>query len=147
VLDSVSIGDGTRSITYEASMLSKGLDVKILDDFYRLDNGNLGVYIELPVKGEYELDNLILIIEYPQNYPESSPRCFIENLEDGSPHVFSNKEICYMNKKHWKDNYSSYEAGYLIRTWIYGYSSWVHTKNWKMPEANALDYIVKFFEH
>ena len=145
------LGNGTRTIRYEADQMSgvfkltKSIGERDVDvnDFYMLDNGNIGIIIELPVielqtTGRYESKSFKIVIEYVHDYPIAAPKVFIIDPELDpieTPHMYVDGSICYLKAdEDWSNDYTSYEVAQMVKSWIYAYCKWQRKGIWGWAE-------------
>lgn len=110
-------------------------------DFYRLDNGNVGVLITFKTSDLFGEDFDVLL-EYPPGYPETIPNAWVQSPKIASScrHVWKREEgdvkICYLRPSKWESNYTSYDAAAMIKSWIYAYVEWKDSGEWDWEEAH-----------
>ncbi len=85
------LGEGTRTIEYEANQISVVFKMKTAlgerdvdpSDFEVLDNGNIGISIDLPHEvqlqriGKFDSVSYTIEIEYVNDYPLTPPNIYI----------------------------------------------------------------------
>lgn len=142
-----TLGNGTRTIEWEASELSNALGGKFTRyDFIELENDNIGVEFNISTTGPYQIfwkDNTIVrftvLIEYVYSYPDYPPRAWIVEPKiepTESPHMYREGDICYVKAdEDWNSVYTSYEASAWIKSWIYAFCVWVSTGKWYWTEG------------
>jgi ubiquitin-protein ligase len=145
------LGNGIRTIQYEADQMSgafkitKSIGERDVDvnDFYMLDNENIGIIIELPVielqtTGRYESRSFKIGIEYVQDYPIAAPKVFIIDPELDpieTPHMYVDGSICYLKAdEDWSNDFTSYEVALMVKSWIYAYCKWERKGIWGWAE-------------
>jgi ubiquitin-protein ligase len=141
------LGNGRRSIEYEASQLSGVIriptpfgerDVNV-SDFSKLDNGNIGIEIMQPTTGRYQSGDFRFLIEYLHDYPLSPPNVWLisPDPEETFPNLYVDGKIAYLGPNEWSIQYTSYDVGLMIRSWIYACCRWLHTnpRVWDWEEA------------
>jgi ubiquitin-protein ligase len=118
-------------------------------DFYELDNGNIGVVLQISTSGQYALGTFEVVLEFPLGYPDIPPNAWVNNpdLDESCGHVYYTEngqgKICFTADKEWDPRYTSYDAVAMIKSWIFGYCKWEHTGEWGWDEAGFLDYLLK----
>jgi ubiquitin-protein ligase len=114
-----------------------------VDDFYVLDNGNIGIIIELPVielqtTGRYESKSFKIVIEYVHDSPIAPPKVFIIDPELDpieTPHMYVDGSICYLKAdEDWSNDFTSYEVAQMVKSWIYAYCKWERKGIWGWTE-------------
>jgi hypothetical protein len=137
------LGNGDRSIQYEANEIAGAFKLNSGLKFHVMDNGNIGVVLELPVtqlqiEGSFEKIYFIFLIEYVQDYPLSPPKVHIlePNLDPTqTPHMFIDNTLCYLKPdEDWSNSYSSYDVGLMIKSWIFAYIRWKQKGIWGWGE-------------
>lgn len=134
-----------RTVNSELHELMGVFPALTRDDFFYLDNGNIGVKVIYDTTGKYSLGKIHVIIEFPQNYPSAPPHVWIisPKVHPETHHVhkrdkYGHTEICYLRPhKDWHYSYTSYDAAIMVQTWIYAYCKWMKTrrKKWDWKEA------------
>jgi ubiquitin-protein ligase len=76
------LGNGDRSVQYEANEIAGAFKLNSRWKFHIMDNGNTGVVLELPVtqlqiEGNFEKIYFTFLIEYVHDYPLSPPKVHI----------------------------------------------------------------------
>ena len=106
-------------------------------DFYKLDNGNVGVLVYYCL-GDYAVDEFEVLIEFVEEYPADPPRAWVlePEIDRSCPHVFrfdeqSNALLSYVDPSRWESWYTSYDAALMIRTWISAYCNWEDHSVWE----------------
>jgi ubiquitin-protein ligase len=108
-----------------------------------MENGNIGLVLELPVtqlqiEGSFEKIYFTFLIEYVQDYPLSPPKVHIIEPDldpTQTPHMFIDNTICYLKPdEDWSSNYSSYDVGLMIKSWIFAYLRWKQKGIWGWRE-------------
>jgi ubiquitin-protein ligase len=106
-------------------------------------NGNIGLVLELPVtqlqiEGSFEKNYFTFLIEYVQDYPLSPPKVHLIEPDldpTQTPHMFIDSTICYLKPdEDWSSNYSSYDVGLMIKSWIFAYVRWKQKGIWGWRE-------------
>ena len=137
------LGNGDRSIQYEANEIAGAFDLNSGWKFHIMDNGNMGLVVELPVtqlqiEGSFEKIYFTFLIEYVQDYPLSPPKVHvIEPDLDATQnhHMFIDNTICYLKPdEDWPSNYNSYDVGLMIKSWIFAYVRWKQKGIWGWRE-------------
>lgn len=137
------LGNGDRRIQYEANEIAGAFKLNSGLKFHIMDNGNIGVVLELPVtqlqiEGSFEKIYFIFLIEYVQDYPLSPPKVHIiePNLDPTqTPHMFIDNTLCYLKPdEDWSSSYSSYDVGLMIKSWIFAYIRWKQKGIWGWGE-------------
>jgi hypothetical protein len=106
-------------------------------DFYRLDNGNIGVLVyyrpDSYTAGEFEV-----LMEFVEEYPTNPPQAWVlePEIDRGCPHAYryddqGNALLDYIDPSKWESWYTSYDAAVMIRTWISAYCNWEDHGVWE----------------
>jgi hypothetical protein len=125
--------------------ISKSIGERDIDvnDFCILDNGNIGIIIDLSVielqtTGKYESKSFKIGIEYVHDYPLSPPKVFIIDPEldpTETPHMYIDGSMCYLKAdEDWSNDYTSYEVAQMVKSWIYAYCKWERKGIWGWAE-------------
>lgn len=118
-------------------------------DFYELDNGNIGVVLQISTDGQYSLGTFEVILEFPPGYPDVQPNAWVNSpeLDESCGHIYYTEngqaKICFTADKEWESQYTSYDAAAMVKSWIFAYCQWEHTGTWGWKEAGFLDYLFK----
>jgi hypothetical protein len=94
------LGNGDRSIQYEANEIAGVFELNSRWKFHIMDNGNTGLVLELPVtqlqiEGSFEKIDFTFLIEYVHDYPLSPKVHIIEPDLDPAqtPHMFIDNTV------------------------------------------------------
>jgi len=138
------LGNGDRSIQYEANEIAGAFKSNSKWKFHIMDNGNTGLLLELPVTQlqiegrRFEKIYFTFLIEYVHDYPLSPPKVHIlePNLDPAqTPHMFIDNTMCYLKPdEDWSSEYSSYDVGLMIKSWIFAYIRWKQKGVWGWGE-------------
>ena len=137
------LGNGERGVEYEANEIAGAFKLNSRWKFHIMDNGNTGVVLELPVtqlqiEGNFEKIYFTFLIEYVHDYPLSPPKVHIiePNLDPAqTPHMFIDNTMCYLKPdEDWSSDYSSYDVGLMIKSWIFAYIKWKQKGVWGWEE-------------
>ena len=76
------LGNGDRSIQYEANEIAGAFELNSGWKFHIMDNDNIGLVLELPItqlqiEGSFEKIYFTFLIEYVQDYPLFPPKVHI----------------------------------------------------------------------
>lgn len=119
-------------------------------DFYELDNGNIGVIVNIDTTGSYSKGLFEVMIEYPPGYPNSPPKAWVMSpeVDGGCGHIYNFDEnghanICFTGDRNWSPEYTSYDAAAMVKSWIFGYCKWEQTGEWGWNEAGFIDYLLE----
>lgn len=111
------------------------------DDFYRLDNDNIGVLLTYNTSGLFT-DDFDVLLEYPRGYPDAKPNAWVESpeIDRSCSHTWSEEDgavkICYLRDREWDSSYTGYDAAAMVKSWIYAYIEWEETGEWGWEEAH-----------
>jgi len=137
------LGNGERSIQYEANEIAGAFELNSGWKFHIMENGNIGLVVELPVtqlqiEGSFEKIYFTFLIEYVQDYPLFPPKVHVIEPDldpTQTPHMFIDNTICYLKPdEDWSSNYSSYDVGLMIKSWIFAYVRWKQKGIWGWRE-------------
>lgn len=110
------------------------------EDFYQLDNGNVGVVVYYR-PDDFSFPEFEVLLEYPAGYPDLPPKAWIldPELEPGTKHVWGTDEygspmVCFIDPDDWSPDLTSYDAAVMVKTWIYAYCNWVRHDEWSWDE-------------
>lgn len=119
------------------------------DDFYELDNGNIGAILVYDTSGQYSKGTFEVLLEYPPGFPDTKPNAWVmePEVDRACGHVYrydenGHAQICFTGDRNWSPNYTGYDAAAMIKSWIFGYCKWESTGEWGWNEAGFLDYLL-----
>ena len=115
------------------------------DDFYELDNGNIGAVVYYR-PDDFSFDEFEVLIEYVPGYPDVPPPAWVlePEIDSNVEHVWEWDEhghpmICYIDPDEWHPNLTSYDAAVMIKTWVYAYCNWKRRGEWTWDEKSHGD--------